>query len=90
VTLDKAFCTYVDKIELEHFDGQSLTPNQLMGLMSQKYKQLMVQGKWDTPSTEDLKLMAMQAKIDTLSRGRKGGGKTAAKNEGGRSSPKRR
>ena len=63
---DKIFRTYVDKIELEHFDGRDITPNQLMGLMSTKYKQLMVQGKWDAPSPEDVKLMAMQAKIDNL------------------------
>jgi hypothetical protein len=82
VTSDKTFRLYVDKIELEHFDGRELTPNQLMGLMSTKYKQLVVQGKWDAPSAEDVKLMAMQAKIDTLSRARKGGGEIAAKNEG--------
>jgi hypothetical protein len=76
---DKAFRNYVDKIELEYFDGRNITPTQLMGIMSMKYKQLMVQGRWDAPSPEDVKLMAMQAKIDTLSGGKKGGGEKIIK-----------
>jgi hypothetical protein len=81
VASDKIFRLYVDKIEMEHFDGRNLTPNQLMGLMATKYKQLVVQGKWDAPSADDVKLMAMQAKIDHLSRSKKEGGETAAKRE---------
>jgi hypothetical protein len=78
---DKAFRAYVDKIELEFFDGRNITPTQLMGIMSMKYKQLMVQGRWDAPSPEDVKLMAMQAKIDTLSGGKKGGGEKIVRAE---------
>jgi hypothetical protein len=51
--------------------------------------QLMVQGEWYAPSAEDVKPMAMQAKIDTLTRGQKGGGESTAKTEGRRNTNKR-
>jgi hypothetical protein len=41
-----------------------------------------------TECAKDIKLMAMQAKIDTLSRGRKGGGETTVNNESGKKSIK--
>jgi hypothetical protein len=88
VASDKIFRTYVNRIESEHFDGRDLKPNQLMELMSTKYKQLVLQGTWDAPSADDVKLMAMQAKIDSLSRGRKGGGEAITKDEGGKNSGK--
>ena len=52
--------------------------------------QLMAQGKWYAPSAEDVKPMAMQDKTDTLTRGKKGGGETTAKTEGGRSKTNQR
>lgn len=61
-----------------------------MGLMATKYKQLMVQGKWDSPSPDDVKLMTMQAKIDTLTKRKQEGSEKIVKAEEGRSNTNQR
>jgi hypothetical protein len=66
VVPDKNFRTYVEKLESEHFEGRDIHPTTLMLLMATRYRQLKLQKRWEVRSDEEEKLMAMQAKLDTL------------------------
>jgi hypothetical protein len=67
VVPDKNFRTYIDKLESEHFEGRDLSPTTLMMLTSTRYRQLLLQKRWEARSEEEEKLLAMQAKLDDLS-----------------------
>ena len=62
-TSDQAFVRYIEKKEEEYDDGYNITSNELMQLASNKFKVLTENGKWNAPSKEEQKIIALEAKF---------------------------
>ena len=64
---DSAFQTYMTAQQNAYEDGsKDFTEDQLMEVALNKYKVLMESDKWNTPSVQDSKIVALTAKIDAL------------------------
>ena len=81
---DRAFVTYIQDKQDKYNEGQPLRPQLLMQLALNKYNTLVEAGKWNAPSDEEAKIIALQAaleaKIKKLSDSRKP--KQATKGQG--------
>jgi hypothetical protein len=66
VASDKTFREYATKQEQEWEDGKTMSPQELMIKMGNRYKTLKVKGLWDAPSKDEEKLMAMQTKFNEM------------------------
>ena len=64
---DSAFQTYMTAQQNAYEDGsKDFTEDQLMEVALNKYKVLMELDKWNTPSAQDSKMVALTTKIDAL------------------------
>jgi hypothetical protein len=65
---DKEFRTYINTHQEEYFDGANLTPKALMQLALNKYKTLVEAERWNAPSDEEIKIIALEAKVEKMSK----------------------
>ena len=63
---DKTFRTYIEEKQEDYDDGQVFTVEGLMQSAANKYKTLVENGKWMAPSSEESKILALQAKLDKM------------------------
>jgi len=64
---DSKFVEYIEKREDEYEDGEILEPEMLMTKAANKYKTLLLKEKWMAPSPQEEKVLALEAKIKTMS-----------------------
>jgi hypothetical protein len=67
---DKTFVAYIKKKEDDYDEGQNIRPENLMTLAANKYKILKEKNEWEAPSAEEEKIMALEAKITKMVKGR--------------------
>ena len=96
---DQDFARYVKRLNDRYIEeDEDFTPETLMGYASNKYKTLVLQGKWNAPSPEQEQIQALQAKLQKMEKARRVGtqrqsgksdGKGNGKGKGGKSGNKR-
>ena len=85
---DKTFTSYIAR-KLEHYEEGTLTePKALMQQAANKFKLLKESGKYNAPSEEEEKILALQAEIKTLSKKVTKGGKSVTMAPGTKGNPK--
>ena len=57
---DKSFITYVGEKQDEYDEGADITADQLILLADNKYKNLKLKNKWNSPSDQDEKILALE------------------------------
>ena len=75
---DKVFVRYIEKKEEDYEEGAAIGADTLMQMASTKFKILVQAGRWNAPSAEEEKILALETKILELSKGKakaKGGPK---------------
>jgi hypothetical protein len=65
---DREFKQYIKKKEEEYDDGDDIPPTVLMQKALTKYKTLVEKGKWNAPSDEETKIIALEAQLKKLTR----------------------
>jgi hypothetical protein len=63
---DKTFQAYISKKEDEYDEGKDIDPVRLMNLALTKYKTLTEAGKWNAPTEEEEKIIALEAQLKKL------------------------
>jgi len=63
---DKTFVSYIAHRKMLHDDGEDVTPDALMELANNKFKNLVQEGTWNAPSESEEKIMALESKIKKL------------------------
>ena len=63
---DKTFVAYIAKKEDDYDEGRDIGYVALMQLALQKYKVLKESGKWNAPTEEQSKIIALQAEVNKL------------------------
>ena len=63
---DKTFCKYIKKKEDDWMEVNDVEPGILMALVKAKYQLLFQTKKWNAPTPEDKKLLALVAKLKWL------------------------
>jgi hypothetical protein len=63
---DKDFCDYIKAKQNEYEEGYELDADIIMKQASNKYKALVQDGTWNAPSPEYQKILALEAKIESL------------------------
>jgi hypothetical protein len=71
VCSDKEFVSYIKRKHETYEEGTDIEPDNLMKLADTKYKILKEAGKWNAPSAEEEKIIALEAQIKGL-KGRSG------------------
>ena len=95
---DRVFITYIQDKQDKYNEGQAMPPQLLMQLALNKYKTLVEAGKWNAPSDEEAKIIALEAEIKKLAakkqppqatkgKARKGKDKRKDKNQNRRNRP---
>ena len=79
-TSDKTFTDYITRLQESYDDGLELTAEVLMQRAVDKYKNLKQTNKWNAPTEEEEKIIALEAKLKQLQK--KGGGKGAKDDKG--------
>ena len=64
---DRCFKEYIAKKNDEYDEGNAIEPDKLMELADLKFKALKVKGRWNAPSEEEEKILALEAKVKILS-----------------------
>ena len=85
---DKPFSDYINRLQESHEDGNTITADLLMQRASDKYKSLKQAGKWNAPSEEEEKIIALEAKIRSLQKSRNH--KTRDKSKGKRTNDQKK
>jgi len=60
---DKVFSDYITRKQESYEDGVDITPHELMELAANKYKNLKINGKWNAPTPNEEKILALQAEV---------------------------
>ena len=63
---DDVFMRYIEKKEDDYDDGKNISPTDLMQLATNKFKNLKDSRKWNTPSAQEEKLIALESRIKSL------------------------
>jgi hypothetical protein len=63
---DKTFVDYIERKKERYEEGESISPEELMELADNKYKLLKEAGKWNAPSQDEEKILALHAEIKNL------------------------
>jgi hypothetical protein len=80
---DSAFIDFIKRKKDAYEEGEiDLTPNALMQATVNKYNSLKQQGRWNQASEQDEKIIALQAKLESLEVGRKKGDKSPGTQKG--------
>ena len=66
---DKEFKSYVRTKQNEYFEGAEIRATTLMRLAKDKYEMLVESKAWNAPTTEEEKIIALEAKVKTLEKG---------------------
>lgn len=69
---DRQFVAYIMKKKDEYDEGQNIEPNKLMQLALNKYQTLVEGGKWNAPTDEEAKIIALEAEIKKMKSNKKG------------------
>ena len=65
---DTCFVNYVNEKLSRYEEGEPMEVDQLMTLIANKYKNMMIQNQWEAPSPHDATIQALQNKIEKLQR----------------------
>ena len=65
---DTHFVDYVNEKLSRYEEGEQMEADQLMTLTANKYKNMMIQNKWEAPSPHDTTIQALQSKVEKLQR----------------------
>ena len=65
---DRTFLKYIAGKQEKYKEGKQYSPDQLMQLADNKYRLLKEKGTWDTPSESEEKILALEARIDELTK----------------------
>jgi hypothetical protein len=65
---DKSFVEYIGRKLEKYEEGENITADGLMEQASNKFKLLKVHGKWNAPSQEEEKILALEARVKQLSK----------------------
>ena len=68
---DRMFLKYIAGKQEKYEEGKQYSPDQLMQLADNKYRLLKEKGTWDTPSESEEKILALEARIDELTKAAK-------------------
>jgi hypothetical protein len=64
--LDRNFVAYIGKKEDQFDEGEDIEPNRLMQLALNKYQTLVEGGKWNAPTEEEAKIIALEVEIKKI------------------------
>ena len=67
---DQQFVRYIQLKQSDYEDGNPITPRQLMDRALGRYKSLCTKNLWEAQTDEQKKLVALEAEIQTLKRGK--------------------
>ena len=84
---DKVFVKYITEKMDRYEEGDEMSADALMQLADNKFRLLKERDEWDAPSAEEEKLLALEAEIERLKKGKKR--KSEAKEQKGSSNNKR-
>lgn len=76
---DKTFLKYIGGKQEKYEEGKQYTPDQLMQLADNKFRLLKEKGTWDTPSESEEKILALEARINELTKSAKSSTKVKRK-----------
>ena len=65
---DRIFVAYIERKEEEYEEGLVTTPDALMTLAANKYKVRVRKGEWNAKSSEEQKILALEAKLQQIQR----------------------
>ena len=68
---DKTFVDYIGRKQESYEDGNEITPQELMEMAANKYKNLKLLNRWNAPTPEEEKIIALEAKLKNLKKTRK-------------------
>jgi hypothetical protein len=63
---DRKFVEYIEKKQEAYEEGEDIDPDRLMALAENKYKLRLQNNEWKTPSEEQTKILALEAKIKSM------------------------
>ncbi len=81
---DRAFVEYIMRKEEDYdesIDEEAISYNKLMSLALNRYKVLKEKGRWNAPTDEQKKILALEAKLDKMSKSKASGNKPPEKKE---------
>ena len=78
---DSKFVQYIEMKEDAYNEGHLLDPQVLMELAQAKYKTMLEQGDWKTPTEADKRIVALTAQLEKLQKEKKPGVKKGKKDE---------
>ena len=76
---DRTFVNYIEKKQEDYDEGTAFSHSELMNLAANKYKTLVQCGKWMARSPEELKILALEAKLSKFSNKKSGAEKSSNK-----------
>ena len=79
---DREFVAYIKRKQDLFEEGTPIQVDHLMKNAADKYKTLLQKGKWNAPDANEAKIMALQAEIKKLKKGKDDTGKGKSKNRG--------
>ena len=68
---DQVFVRYIEDKRTEYENGKEMSPDKLMELANNKYKNLKLAGKWNAPSPTEEKIVALESKISKMLKAQK-------------------
>lgn len=80
---DKEFNAYITRKKDDYYEGNNIDPNHLMQQADAKYKTLVQDQKWNAPSAQEEKIIALQLQIKNLQSKAKGKEGVPKKGPGG-------
>ena len=72
---DKTFVTYMARKQEDYEDGKDTTPEQTMQTADNRFKNQKLKNKWNVPSVEEEKILALQTKVKAVKLATKDGKK---------------
>ena len=72
---DKTFVVYMARKQEDYEDGKDTTPEQTMQTADNRFKNQKLKNKWNVPSVEEEKILALQAEVKAIKRATKYGKK---------------
>ena len=75
-SLDRNFTEYIRKKEDDWMEGRPMDEETLMSMAKHKYLLLVQAKRWNAPSPEEAKMIALQAKIEQVEKQARNGKKT--------------
>lgn len=63
---DKQFTAYMERKKDAYEEGDDVTPDELMTIAANKFKNLKIVGKWEAPDENEEKIIALEAQVADL------------------------